>query len=323
MVEIIKWTGEKISRPCIVSDMPIEVYHSDCCDGPSVSSSGLRTIVAKSPAEYWDSSYLNPKGEPSEETKALLIGRAVHHLILGQSQFKEKFVVQPEHYPAEDGTMKKWTYGANYCKRWREDNRKRGRSAISAADAEMIAGIAKSLARHEFVKSGLLNGLVEHSIFWRDSVTGIWLKIRPDSVPNLIGASVSPVDLKTVEDTEYETCRKSFVTYGYHQQCALICQGLKEVMDLHVDEFTLMFCAKKRPFTKRPWWVKEADIADGDEANRVALDVMQWCLTHKEWPEPGRGPGRDIVEYLEVGEHERARRIANIQRLRDTFGLKG
>lgn len=38
--------GEIITEPGIY-DMPIRWYHDNCCDGLSVSSSGLRTIMLR------------------------------------------------------------------------------------------------------------------------------------------------------------------------------------------------------------------------------------------------------------------------------------
>ena len=51
--------GEKVTEPGIY-DMPINWYHDDCCDGPSVSSSGLRTIELESPEHYWAHHPANP-----------------------------------------------------------------------------------------------------------------------------------------------------------------------------------------------------------------------------------------------------------------------
>lgn len=323
MSTIAKWTpGFKASEACIVSNMPITHYHSDCAIGPSVSSSGLRTITGESPADYWDTSYLNPEAAPQEETKALVMGRAVHHLILGQDKFSEHFVIQPETYfHSKDGVQKPWSNNATDCKAWRKNQEAVGRSILTASDAETIRGMAKSLAKDEMVRAGLLNGLTEHSLFWPDKKTGIWLKIRPDTIPVLANASADITDLKTIDSVQYVDCQRSYETYGLFQQAALIRQGLKEVLNISVSTFTLMFIEKKRPFSTRPMLIKDADMDLGDEANRVALDVMAHCLKTKQWPGPGRGPGRDLIEYLGLSEAGRDRIQNNVQRLRDTFEL--
>jgi len=323
--EIIKWTpGFRVTKPCIVSGMPNEVYHGDCCDGPSASSSVLRTITGESPADYWDKSYLNPDAEPQEDTKALTMGRAVHHLILGQQKFSEWFVIQPtEYFHSKEKVTKPWNNNATDCKSWNKAQKEAFKSILTEADAEAIRGMAKSLAKDEMVRAGLLNGLTEHSLFWKDK-TGLWVKIRPDTIPvlNIAGASADIVDLKTIESVIYEDCERSYRNYALFQQAALIRQGLKEVLNISVSTFTLFFVEKKRPFSTRPMLLKDADMDLGDQANRVALDVMHHCLLHKTWPGPGRGPGRDLIEYLGLSDAGRERVEANVQRLRDTFELK-
>lgn len=331
MTDIIKWTGGKITKPGIYSNIPIDVYHSDCCDAPSVSSSNLRTVVNESPADYWDTSYLNPDAEKSEfiENEALLLGRAVHHLILGQANFAAEFIIQPETYVAskgpDKGEKKKWTYAASDCKEWRDLQRKAGKSILTVAQVEIIKGMAKTLARDEMVKLGLLNGLVEHSIFWKDKKTGIWLKIRPDTIPVIVrgGSSVDVSDLKTIVGVAYEDMEKSYDENGYYMQAALIREGLKEVLKMSVSTFTLQFVEKKRPFSTRPVILDEDDLDLGDTANRTGLDVMARCINDNSWPGPGRGPGRDIMEKLKLGKFRRERIEARIMRLKDTFEIKG
>lgn len=327
MHEIIRWTPDfRVTRPCIVSGMPIDVYHGDCTEGPSVSSSGLRTITGESPADFWDKSYLNSESEPQEETKSLIMGRAVHHLILGQEKFSESFVIQPETYfHSKEKATKPWSNLATDCKNWNAAQKQAGRSILTPSDAETIRGMAKSIARDEMARAGLLNGLTEHSIFWKDKTTGLWCKIRPDTIPvlNIAGASADIVDLKTIESVVYEDCSRAYQNYALFQQAALIRQGLKEVLNISVSTFTLFFVEKKRPFSTRPMLLKDADMDLGDQANRVALDVMHHCLLHKTWPGPGRGPGRDLIEYLGLSDAGRERIDASVQRLRDTFELRG
>lgn len=334
MVEILKWDGKsKISKPGIYSNVPIGVYHSDCCEGPSASSSNLRTVVNESPADYWDDSYLNPHVEPKpfEESEALLLGRALHDLILSQGGFSTSFVIQPEVYVSDKGPdkgeEKKWTYAAGFCKAWRDIQRKANRSILTMAQVDIIKGMAKTLARDTLVKEGILNGLVEHSLFWRDKKTGIWLKARPDAIPVSVkmlargGASVDVSDLKSIAAVDYIDMENSYDDNGYYMQTALIRQGLKEVLNLSVSTFTLMFAAKKRPFSTRPVILDEDDLQLGDDANRVGLDVMARCIKDGEWPGPGRGPGRDVMEKLKLSEFRVNRIRARIDRLKDTFEL--
>lgn len=323
-MKVIAWNGEKITKPGLYSGMPIEIYHSDICEGPSISSSGLRAIVNQSPADYWDTSYLNPAAERDDtESKALLLGRAVHHLILGEKNFSAAFSIQPETYVHEKDGPKAWSNNATVCKAWRKAERDKGRTVITSADAEIIKGMAKAMARDELVREGMLNGLMEHSGFWKDKATGLWLKIRPDAIPvvDAAGYSADVVDLKTIPDVDYLACKRSTRDNGYYIQAALIRQGLKAVANIDVATFTLMFAQKKRPFSTRPFICEPDDMDLGDEAIRTGLDVMVRCIKDGVWPGPGRGPGRDLIEKLQLSPYDREEIEMRIHRLKQTFEL--
>lgn len=327
MVEIVKWDGGKITKPGIYSGVPIDFYHGDCCEDISISSSGKRTIVNDSPAHYFENSYLNPENKDAaeNESKALVLGRATHHLILGEKNFASSFVIQPDEYVHPKDGKKAWSNNATVCRDWHKEQRAAGRTVITKADVETIKGMAKSLAKDEMVRMGLLNGLVEHSIFWKDKKTGIWLKIRPDTIPTLPhkigGHSADVSDLKTIQDVDYFDCSKSLEERGYFMQAALIRQGLKEVLNIDVATFSLVFVGKKAPFSTRPMLLDDEDLALGDICNRVALDIMARCLKDNSWPGPGRGPGRDTIEKVVMSKFARERVGLKVMRLCDTFEL--
>ena len=326
----IKWDGQKITQPGIYSGIPIDLYHGDICDGPSVSSSGLGKIVDESPADYWATSYMNPEREDDEdaadESSALLLGRAVHHLILGEKNFKSAFVIQPQTYTSEKDGEKPWSNNAKVCKEWHAEQRRAGRAVLTKSDAETIIGMAKSVGRDEMVQAGILKGLIEHSIFWKDKKTGIWLKARPDNIPAYAiaegGRSADISDLKTIINVQWKTIDKAIEDRGYYRQAALNRLGLREVGGIDVSSFTLVFVGKKKPWSTRPIILKPGSLDKGDEVSRVGLDVMARCLADKAWPGPGRGPARDIAEYAELSEWAVNRIDARLQRLKDTFAIK-
>ena len=51
----------KVSVPGVYA-LSMAEYHGDLCVGPSISSSGLRTIWSRSPAHYFHASPYNPAG---------------------------------------------------------------------------------------------------------------------------------------------------------------------------------------------------------------------------------------------------------------------
>lgn len=272
MSKTVKWTGKKITEPCIVTDMPITTYHGDCTDGPGISSSGLRKIDSRSPAHYWATSYLNPQREPEEQKDAFDFGRAAHVLLLGESGFKQQFAIRPD----------VWTdWKKREAQDWKREQIAAGKAVLTPENVEAIKGIAASLAREPLIKAGLLQGDVERSLFWKDKKTGVWLKARPDVLPSSDGVAV---DLKTCTDASPEKIQSAVMDYGYGMQGAVIGKGMKEVLGVEMTAFVLVWVEKTPPYAVN---ISPVDIEWIDWSGRQvrrAIDTFARCLERNEWP---------------------------------------
>lgn len=279
----------KIKEPGIYSGVPIELYHGDLCEGPSISSSGLRKIANESPAHYFVDSYLNP--DPPEEKKTpehFILGRAAHHLLLGEDDFSTQFIVRPEAY-----AEKPWNSNRTDCKEWLAKQAKGGRTVLLPAQIKAIRGMAKSLAETPLVKSGILNGAVEQTGVWVDKETGIYVKIRPDCIPNDSG---DVCDLKTTTDVGYDELSKTIGNFGYHQQGALVGEGMQALLGRPMTSFSLCFVEKDAPWCARIVTLKDCDLDRGRKQNRVALRIFADCIDKGEWPGPGDYSEAEFIE---------------------------
>ena len=294
----IQWDGQRISRPGVYAGIPLDDYHrGDICDGPSLSSSGLRRLWAKSPKHFWDTSPLNPMHAVEEDGKDFIIGRAAHHLVCGEIGFAERYVIRPEKAP--DG--RDW-HGANKsCIRWLADQKKFGKTVLTPEMADAIRGMAISLGENSMMRQGILSGLVERSLFWRDKATGVWLKARPDVIAT---ASGDYADLKTTQSVLYKDTQHSLDSFGYVQQGALVLEGARAV-GLEATSFSLVWVEKARPYCVRVQQVIDEDLARGARMNRVAIDIFHACFTAKHWPGPG--DDRDDAEFIQLSEAARKR----------------
>lgn len=81
--------------------MSMAWYHSqEVCDGPSVSSTGIRKAALESPHAFWKTWEGNPNRYPAKEPgDSLVLGRAAHSLILGDEVFEDHFIFVPEDAP--------------------------------------------------------------------------------------------------------------------------------------------------------------------------------------------------------------------------------
>lgn len=272
------YQGGKISEPGIYSGVPIESYHADICVGPSISSGGLRAFEAEdsSPAHFYLHSYLNPDHVPEPPKAAWIIGRAAHTLLLGEAGFNEEYVIRPDAIGDQ-----KWNANANVCKAWLAEQAQAGRTVLKGEDITNIKGMARSLAAHPIVQQGILNGLPEHSIFWRDEETGVWLKSRMDNIPtdgNMI------VDLKTCDSASPIACRRSITNYGYHQQGALGVEGMKVVAGRDIADVAFVFIEKTAPWAINIKPLDAEALEWGRLQNRRAVRAFAKCFEEGRWP---------------------------------------
>lgn len=280
----ITYHGREITTPGLYAGLPIERYHSDCCVGPSISSSGLRAILSDSPAAYWRTSYLNPAREEREGGKHFDIGQAAHHLILGEGSFAARFVVTPAKAP--DG--RDWNANNLSCKAWLQEQEAAGKTVLKPADVEVIKGVAgllpwqancpeSGLKNSALVQQGALDGLIERSLIWQQD--GVWLKVRPDVLPE--DANVI-VDLKTTRDIT--KAHRSVYEYGYHMQAALVADGMERLLGRVIEATAFVFVQTSPPYPVRVVQIGPHDIAIGRQENARALNLFRRCMASGEWP---------------------------------------
>jgi hypothetical protein len=286
---VTPWSGKPISAPGVY-DLTMETYHGQPCEGPSISSSGLRTLWAASPAHFYLNSSLNPHREPDDKERPhFSLGRAAHHLLLqGRKGFDAEYVVRPDKW-------KDWRTAD--AREWKAEQIAAGMTIITDAELENIAGMARSLGSHPLVKAGILDGAVERSLIWRDPETGVWCKSRPDAIPN---ASGDFADLKTCVSVSTDSLRRSLGDFGYHQQGALVGEASRHVLGREMATFTLVWVEKAAPWCVRVTTLTTEDLLRGQRQNEAALRVFARCVDTGDWP----GPGGDQPdgEYLSISE---------------------
>lgn len=307
------WTpGTKITEPGAYLNIPMSAYHGDICDGVSVSSSGLRTIFLDSLKHFWNTTYLNPHREEDPPTEAMTLGRAGHHLILGEPDFKKHFVIQPEtYYDRKSGQDKPWSGNSLSCKAWAAEQALEGFTIVTSKQIEQIKGMVKSLAAEPIVQGGILNGHVECSLFWKDAKTGIWLKSRPDNIPTS-GAEAS--DLKCVADISDDGIARGLAAQGYEMQGGLVREAFRQVWQLDLEHFTLVYVEQKRPHCVRFDEIAPDELDAGERQNHAALRLLRRALDTGYWPGPKSMQGDGgYVRRPSYATNRAAQRLAAIE----------
>jgi hypothetical protein len=288
-LSISPWDGKPIAKPGLYSGVSMAQYHSGrLCAGPSLSSSGLRTIFSKSEAHFYDRWPLNPERDPDadEETEALILGRATHHLLLGQPHFAREYIFPPPETPDAKGKMQKWSLRYDSAREWVLNETAKGMTVLSVEQGEKVKGMALRLAREPLVKAGALSGLSEITMAWQDRETGVWLLSRPDVIPTDSGDFT---DLKTLgrDVVSYPTLVRAIGEHAYHMQAALCAEGWQALTGDKLASFSFYFVESARPHCARMVRLKDSSLLLGMRQNRNALRRFVAAMNSGHWPGPG------------------------------------
>jgi PDDEXK-like domain of unknown function (DUF3799) len=275
----------------VYSGIPLDTYHSDkCTAGLSVSSSNIRTMWSKSPKHMFTQWAHNPQREPRKETEWMRFGRAAHHLLLGEDKFSAEYITHPTSYrDKKTAEQKPWHMGADFCKRWVAAEELKGRTVMKPTEIAKIMPIVESLRADPLVQSDGLRGLVEHSIIVKDEITGLWIKCRPDVIPN----DGDYIDIKLTNDVTNLAVMHSLRNFGYHMQGALMWEACEQLKMPFIG-FTLLLIESEPPHCIRAVPLTDEDLSLGRLQCRAMLTKTQECIETGIWPGPGEGDLRPI-----------------------------
>lgn len=293
MLQSLKWDRKPLSVSGWYDGIPLAVYHSaGITIEPSVSSSGLRTLWNKSPKHFFARWPYNPDrdDEVDEESAAFILGRAAHHLYLGEDDFALQFIERP----AKIAGLA-WQGNRTECKAFLKQQELAGRTVLTPNDIKAIRGMAKSLA-DETLAVDLLQGAVEQTLIARDPETGIWLKARPDVIPTYDGMFA---DLKTTPSVLDIDLKMTLRKYSYNMQGALIWE-VCELLGMPFEGFVLVFIEKKSPYCTRVVELTDDDLGRGRLQNRAMIRQMKRCIDARAWP----GPGKSDAEFFSIPKAE-------------------
>lgn len=285
------YVGGKIDSPGIYSGVPMDIYHSQCTSGWSLSSTDIRRIILHSPAAFWKASNLNPNMVDEEEKAHLILGRAAHHLLLGEADFKGHFVIRPSMAP--DG--KAWNGNNLSCKKWMDDRKAEGITVLTQEQIETIKGMAGllpwqkgmlncGLLNTPIVRAGALSGEIECSLFWPQT-DRTWLKVRPDAIP---GDSNDYSDLKSVgrSGVDYRSLSTAVYEHGYFIQGALVGMASKRVLDRQMTGFHDIFVDTGDVHAVSVRTLDESDLIRGERAVFLGVSIFERCMETGVWPGP-------------------------------------
>lgn len=245
-----------------------EQYHS----GPGVSKSQLDAIASGSPRHFWHR-YLNPNRERDEPTPALVLGSAVHSIILEPDLFTTQFVANP-------GIERRSNAGkAEYAAFMVEHA---GKTILTDDQMQTCLAIRDAVHLHPVAAGLLRGGQAEQSFYAIDAETGELMKCRTDY---LAGDLI--VDVKTTEDASPNGFGKSAANFRYPVQVAWYQRVMAAAFGEHPPHWVFLAVEKGPPYALGIYFPDPSDV------QRAALaaqrDFMR-IVDHRrsgQWPDYG------------------------------------
>ncbi len=225
-----------------------ETYHANT---DYVSHSGLK-VFADSPRLYHGRFVAKTIPAP-EPTEALTLGTWFHAAVLEPEKFAE--------IVTECGKMTK----------------------PEAKRYELVMRMTQAVLAHPLASMLLSQpGPVEHSIVWRDEVTGLQCKSRRDKITSDNAGRTIIADLKTSNDPRPEAFARDSHNFRYYRQAPYYLEGHRALTG--EDATFLFICVGKvEPFSVVINELDEEALALGALENRVLLNRLAHCRKTGDW----------------------------------------
>lgn len=169
--------------------IPDHIYHAD---HDSLSSSGARSLLAKTPAHF-EHERRNPR-KPKREYD---YGHLAHLKVLGEGG---EFVVLDPAVHGLTKDRKKVADNPRATTMWKDaeaEARERGATPVHIDDWRKSEAMAEQVRQHPVAGPLLeLDGYAELSGYWHDPITGIRLRFRPDKLVELPSGRIVCIDYK-------------------------------------------------------------------------------------------------------------------------------
>ncbi|MTJ81762.1 MAG: hypothetical protein F8N37_12190 [Telmatospirillum sp.] len=254
-----------------IYDIPLDLYHADPCETPSLSASGMVDIVDDCPARFfYKSRRLNPKAE-RETTKDMSVSSAAHAWILQGDKFAETIAVMPPELDLRSNAGKAFAAQAEG----------ESKTLIRAHEFEQIKAMREAILRSELARLALSAGKPEQSLFWKDEETGVWLRCRPDWLPTAL--RIIP-DFKAMRSCIPADVQRVIREYGYHIQAAHYLAGIEAVTGHRPENFVFVVQEKTAPYLVSLVAPDDISLWYGGQLARRAIRIFSDCLCKGIWP---------------------------------------
>jgi len=258
----------EIPQVGLVRDLPEATYHSDPCDGPSLSASIAKVISGQSLAHaFLRHSKLG--GTPMTPTAAMDKGSACHAMLLGKG--------------AEIAVLDFDSWRAKASKEARDLARENGDVPMLVKEYAGIADAVEAI-RIRLKSFGLTVGTdTEVSGFWQEG--GAQCRMRMDILEKG-DSEIVITDLKTAASAHPDEIQRSIIKYGYDVQHAAYVSGCEHIFPEYAGRVRMqfLFVELERPHAVTPVVLSEGFAQLGRAKWDQAVALWSEALQTGEWP---------------------------------------
>lgn len=227
-----------------------------------ISKSDL-DLLAKSPYHYKHKDEFERK-----DSAALILGSAVHKLVLEPVDFYNEYNIEPD-------VDKRTKAGKAAYNEFLTNSG--GKIVLDKETHDIIKQIAKSVKSMRETAVFLRDGLAEQSYF--SEIDGVAVKCRPDFFNENLGLCI---DLKTTSDASPMGFARSVASFNYHVQAAFYSDILKQ-NGKAVNHFLFIAVETKKPYMVGFYELDEIAIEQGRKTYLELLERYKTCLKRNEW----------------------------------------
>lgn len=258
-----------VESGCEVGPYPFPEYHAY---SGHLSSTHIKCFAESPP--LFTGRYID-KTIPFSESKALLIGAALHVAILEPATFHDRFVQRPEGIDLRTKVGKEQQANLELAAE--------GKQILPFEDYERVLGMAKSaLKNRDFVR--ILNASetkFEQSIQFPCPYTNLNCKTQFDIIS---GKSI--IDLKIT--SAFNRFHYEISNWKYDLQQAFYCTGAEQYTK-KFPEFTFFALSTEPPYENQLFFLDRESCEQAEKTHRSLMEEFLFCWETKNFSSRHRG----------------------------------
>ena len=206
------------------------------------------------------------------QTDAMTMGSAFHKLVLEPDGYLDEFAVCPT-------VDRRTRQGKEAWAQFQADSGEK--TVLMEWMHEQVSAMAAAIRAHPMANFLATNGEIETSIYYKDDLTGIECKARPDIVKT-VGEKHIIVDLKSCVSASTDDFRRQAINMGYDMQAAMYREAYKSE---HGEECDFVFVAveKEPPYLINVVQCDELLLKHGYDVYREYLGMYKECSETGNW----------------------------------------